>query len=63
MFCRASAGEVSVYLKGNPPRKASADVGDLPADLIRFRKRGFFVDASIGKPVHKPEADKNEDSL
>jgi hypothetical protein len=56
--CRGGA-----HLTRNPGRKASTDVGDLPASLIRFRNRCFFVDASKGKSFHKPEASKNEDSL
>lgn len=47
----------------NPRGKASTDVGDLPTDLIRFRKWCFFVDAPSGRPVHEPEAAKNEDSI
>lgn len=66
--CVRSMASVGVFFgraapSRNPRGKASTDVGDLPTDLIRFRKWCFFVDASGGRPVHEPEAAKNEDSI
>jgi hypothetical protein len=60
-FGRLRRGEAQ--LTRNPGGKASTDVGDLPAGLIRFRNRCFFVDASKGNTFHKPEAAKNENSV